>query len=61
MKLAVIVSEFGAAANIGGDVERKVKLFDLPPEVVEYVAKNKDKWSTVSLALSDEEIGDSHE
>lgn len=58
MKLAVIVSEFGAAVSVGGDVERKVKLFDLSPEIMEYVAKNKGQWTNVCLALSDEEAGE---
>lgn len=51
IRLAVVVSEFGAAANVGGEVERTVKVFDLPPEIEEYIANSRGQWSTVSLAI----------
>lgn len=54
MKVAVIVSDFGAAANIGGDVERTVRTFDLPPEVAEYIAAKRGQWTTVTLAVAED-------
>jgi hypothetical protein len=55
VKLAVIVSDFGAAANIGGNVETKVRTFELPAEVVAYIKREKHANSTVTLAVTDEE------
>ncbi|HLV16032.1 MAG TPA: hypothetical protein VKY70_01025 [Pseudomonas sp.] len=54
MKLVVIVSDFGAAANIGGCVETKAKVFDLPEEIADYIRKCRAEWTSVSLAFSDE-------
>jgi hypothetical protein len=51
MKLAVIVTDFGAAANVGADVERKFKTFDLPAEISDFIKANSGKWTTVSLAV----------
>lgn len=55
MKLAVIVSEFGAAANVGGSVETTVKTFDMPPEVAEFIHKHKGQWTTISLGIEHDE------
>lgn len=53
MKIAVIVEDHGAAANAGGEVERKFKLFDLPNEIADYVLKNQGTWRTISFMLED--------
>lgn len=50
VRLAVIVSDFGAAANLGAGVETRVRVFDLPQEIVDYIASSKGEWTTVSLA-----------
>lgn len=55
MKLVVIVSDFGAAANIGGCVETKAKVFDLPEEIADYIRKCHTEWTSVSLAFEIEE------
>lgn len=52
--IAVIVSNFGAAANIGGDVERRVRTFDLPEEISEYIRQSKGQWTNISLAIHEE-------
>lgn len=59
MKLAVIVTDARASVHIGGNAETTVRVFDLPPEVVEYIeaAKRLD-YTSVSLATTDE--GDSN-
>lgn len=51
IRLAVIVNDIGAAIHIGGGIEVKVKLFDLPLEVVEYIRKAKQADTTVHLGL----------
>lgn len=55
LKLAVIVSDFGAAANIGGPVATKVRIFDLPAEVAAYIQRERHQYSTVTLSVTDEE------
>lgn len=54
MKLHVIVSEYGAAANIGGNVEITAKSFDLPEEIAEYIRSRRGEWQSVTLAFEDE-------
>lgn len=54
MKLHVIVSEYGAAANIGGNVEVTAKAFDLPGEVADYIRSRVGAWQSVTLAFEDE-------
>lgn len=52
IRLAVVVADFGDAAHVpGAHVQTTVKSFDLPREIVEYIAKSQGKWTTVSLAL----------
>jgi|JI10StandDraft_1071094.scaffolds.fasta_scaffold07502_2 hypothetical protein len=53
VRLAVIVTEFGAAANIGGSPETKVRTFDLPKEIADYITLNRGQWSTVVLGVED--------
>lgn len=55
MKLYVIVSEYGAAANIGGNVEITAKTFDLPAEIANYIRSRTGAWQSVTLAFEDEE------
>lgn len=54
MKLHVVVSDYGAAANIGGNVEITAKSFELPEEIAEYIRSRQDKWQSVTLAFEDE-------
>lgn len=54
MKLHVIVSGYGAAANVGGDVEITAKSFDLPEEIAEYIRSRQGNWTSVTLAFEDE-------
>jgi hypothetical protein len=60
MKLIVIVSDFGAAANVGGCVDTEAQIFDMPPEVADYIRKSRTRrWTSISLAFSsDEEVSD---
>jgi hypothetical protein len=51
IRLAVSVSEFGAAVNVGGGIETTVRTFDLPDEVADYIRSKRGQWSTVSLAI----------
>ena len=54
MKLHVVVSDYGVAANIGGNVEITAKAFDLPEEIAEYIRSRQGEWQSVMLALEDE-------
>lgn len=51
LRLAVIVTEFGAAANVGGNPETTVRLFDLPQDIADYINANRGQWSSVQLAI----------
>ena len=55
MKLHVVVSDYGAAANIGGNVEITAKAFDLPEEIAEYIRSRQGEWTSVTIAFEDEE------
>jgi hypothetical protein len=56
-KLAVIVTESQHFVYANGEVERYVKLFDLPAEVADYIARTrKNQYASISLALQDETI-----
>lgn len=55
MKLHVVVSDYGAAANVGGNVEITAKAFDLPEEIAEYIRSRQGKWTSVTIAFEDEE------
>ncbi len=54
MKLHVIVSDFGAAANVGGNVEVTARSFDLPGEIAEYIRSRQGEWTSVAIAFEDE-------
>lgn len=52
MKIAVIVTNFGAAVNIGGSAETEVRIFDAPEDLTKYVTDaRKDEYTTVGLAF----------
>jgi hypothetical protein len=53
MKLYVTVSDFGAAANIGGSVGVATKEFELPENIANYIESNLGKWTTVTLSYED--------
>lgn len=55
MKLTVIVSDFGAAANVGGVVETKTKTFEMPADVAAYIASKRGACSAVGLAFEDDD------
>ena len=59
MKLIVIVSDFGAAANVGGCVDTEAQIFDMPEEVEAYIRKSRTRWTSISLAFSSE-VGPSY-
>lgn len=64
MKLTVITSDFGAAANVGGVVETKSKSFELPDDIVDYIRTKKAQWMSIALAFEDEdaqEQGEKHD
>lgn len=54
MKIAFTVSDFGAAANIGGDVERKTATIEIPDEQIPKIVRDHlatPKWSTLSISV----------
>lgn len=55
-QIAVIISDANAAAHIGGEVERTVRLFPMPEGMREYIESRAPKGSgyiSVSLAFED--------
>lgn len=58
MKLTVIVSEFGAAANVGGAVEIKTKNFEMPADIADYIKSRRGPWAAITLAYEDEDTQD---
>lgn len=53
-RLAVIVTDVGAAVNGGGGVSTTVRLFDLPPEARAYIAESRGfTYCSVTLAVSE--------
>lgn len=54
MKLHVIVSEFGAAANVGGNIEITAKSFELPEEIADYIRSRQGELASVMLAFEHE-------
>lgn len=53
IRLVVIVSDVGAAVNIGGNVETRAKTFEIPHEISQYIKNNRGKWTTISFAIED--------
>jgi len=54
IKLAVIVSDYGAAANVGGGVQTTVRTFPLDNEAAGYILANMQQWQNVTLAIQEE-------
>jgi hypothetical protein len=54
IKLAVIVSDYGAAVNIGGGVQTTVRIFPLSDEAKSYINLNMSQWKNVTLAIQEE-------
>lgn len=52
MKLVVITSDCAAAANVGGPIARKARIFDLPKEIADYIKDSKQSvYTTVELVV----------
>jgi len=61
IKIVATISNYGAAANIGGDVERTSMIIEIPtkniPERLKRHLENTEakKWETLSFSLLDQE------
>jgi hypothetical protein len=56
LKLAVIVSDAQAAAHVGGEVNRTVRVFDLTLEAHTYIVNNRGQpYVDISLALCEDD------
>lgn len=58
IKIVATISDFGAAANIGGDVERFSEIIHIPESEIPLRMKKylKDRqWQTLSFSLLEEE------
>ena len=51
VRLTVITSDYGAAANVGGGVETYCRTFDLPKDIADYIDSQRGHWRTVTLAV----------
>jgi len=51
LRLTVITSDAGMAANVGGHVAHYSRTFDLPPEIADYIASQIGTYSHVTFAL----------
>lgn len=55
VRLAVIVSDHGAAANVGGPIDTRVRVFDLSPDAAAFIQSHMGRqWCVVSLAIEEE-------
>ena len=56
MKIAVIVSDATAMIHTGAELYRKVRVFDLPDDIADYIAKANasGSYTTISLAVVEE-------
>lgn len=60
MKLVVTFANYGAAANVGGDVERSSEIIKIPDSLVPPKLKQHieepaiRKWQTVSFSILEE-------
>ena len=54
MKIAVIISDASGMAQAGLDVERCVKVFDMPPEMQAHIERATNPYISVSFAMVDE-------
>ena len=61
IKIVATISDFGAAANIGGDTIKKSYIIDvptqnIPPKLKEYFIKeDRRSYTTLSFSLLDED------
>lgn len=57
MKIIATISDFGAAANIGGEIERYSYVIDIPddkipvPVLLHFKDKEIQKWQTMALSV----------
>ena len=55
MKIIATISDFGAAANIGGDVERCSYVIDIPDDKIPIPVllhlKEGQRWQTMALSV----------
>jgi len=53
VKIAVIVSDATAMVHTGAELHRTVRVFDLPPNIADYIdqANRTGSYTTVSLAI----------
>ena len=60
IKIVATISNFGAAVNIGGNVEYESEIVEIPtknipPRLKRYLDSNSHKWETLSLSLLKED------
>jgi hypothetical protein len=59
MKLVVIVSDYGAAANLGGSPDESARIFEAPPEMADFIAKSRrNQYATVHVVALEMEEGE---
>jgi len=52
MRLAVVVSNYGAAMHVGGGVDTEVRVFEFTPEAASYIRKMRQiGHTTITLAV----------
>ena len=60
IKIIATISNFGAAVNVGGGVEKTSFIIEVPTKNVPFhisnYIKSDKKWETLSLSLLDEEV-----
>jgi len=52
-RLAVIVSDAVHIVNVGGELVRTVRMFDLPDEITDYIKRNTGSYLSISVAIED--------
>ena len=53
LRVAVIISDATHMVNTGADLDRRVRVFDLPDEVSAFIRRNQGEYTTIALALED--------
>jgi len=60
MKIIATISDFGAAANIGGEVETHSFIIDIPEDKIPIPVllhlKQEQKWQSMSLSILKEDV-----
>lgn len=54
MKLGIITTNAEGFIHAGIDIERAVKVFELPEEIAEYIAQHSGQYKSVSLVVVEE-------